>query len=537
MLGQHISDPRAAAQVDALAAALAGLTDAGTLLVASTDLSHLDNYADVVRTDRRLVDLVAALDVDGLAEALEEEEVQACGATGLLAVLRACQALGAAGAKVLSYAASGDVTGDKRPGVYTVGYLRRRMLRPCYARRLRQHSLGPCRRRGRLRMPSLTRWARLHLRFPKPSPAGCCSGHLVWVPFRGRRLQAVVLSLTEIAPTFETHEIISLVWAQPLLTSAQLTLAHWISAYYLAPLIEALRLMLPAGLSKRGRTVLVRTAEPAPPTLTPTQVALLARVKESEGTWAEVSEGLRGATQRADLEPLIVKGLISREVSFPTPPPRPKTDRQVRLLADAPTIARVLPTLGRSSKQADVLAWLAGQVASSPEEERTFALDDVCTAACTAGPVEASGPARLDRGHAPCPGENLPRYACSCVGDCARCPGRALAAAEAPGVLEVLQRHDGPAWIGWVYAETGAHCRRCASGSSRVDHNCGGDGLGDPLAGQEFTLDRPLADRPEQVCGPADQASSAGSRGQRSTRRTRADSLRTRCQPYSSSSA
>jgi hypothetical protein len=123
MLGQHISDPGAAAEVDGLATALAGLADPGTLLVASTDLSHLDNYADVVRIDRRLVDLVAAFDVDGLAEALEKEKVQACGATGLIAVLRACQKLGAAGARVLSYAASGDVTGDKRPGVYTVGYL------------------------------------------------------------------------------------------------------------------------------------------------------------------------------------------------------------------------------------------------------------------------------------------------------------------------------------------------------------------------------------------------------------------------------
>jgi len=123
MLGQHISDPRAASQADTLAEALAGLADTGTLLVASTDLSHLDNYADVVRTDRRLVDLVAEFDVDGLAEALQEEEVQACGATGLIAMLRTCQKLGATGARVLSYAASGDVTGDKRPGVYTVGYL------------------------------------------------------------------------------------------------------------------------------------------------------------------------------------------------------------------------------------------------------------------------------------------------------------------------------------------------------------------------------------------------------------------------------
>jgi MEMO1 family protein len=123
MLGQHISEPRAQTQVDALATALAGLADAGTLMIASTDLSHMNEYAEVVRTDRRLVDLVAAFDLDGLAGALEEEEVQACGATGLIAVLRACQEIGATAARVLAYATSGDVTGDKRPGVYTVGYL------------------------------------------------------------------------------------------------------------------------------------------------------------------------------------------------------------------------------------------------------------------------------------------------------------------------------------------------------------------------------------------------------------------------------
>ncbi len=88
-------------------------------------------------------------------------------------------------------------------------------------------------------------------------------GHLVWVPFRGRRLQAVVLKLRDVPPDFETYYISSLVWALPLLTPPQIALAYWISDYYLAPLIESLRLMLPVGLSQRGRTVLVRTAEPA----------------------------------------------------------------------------------------------------------------------------------------------------------------------------------------------------------------------------------------------------------------------------------
>ena len=123
MLGEHIAEPGAAARVEGLATALAELADEGTLFVASTDLSHMDQYAEVVRTDRRLVELVAAFDVDGLSAALQAEQVQACGATGLVAALRTTQKSGARGAQPLAYAASGDVTGDKRPGTYTVGYL------------------------------------------------------------------------------------------------------------------------------------------------------------------------------------------------------------------------------------------------------------------------------------------------------------------------------------------------------------------------------------------------------------------------------
>jgi len=123
MLGVSLEDRGASAYLDELAGAIAGLSDDRTLLVASTDLSHLDNYADVVAVDRSLVDMVDAFDVDALAEALRVGRVNACGSAGLITMLRACRKEGATGAQVLRYAASGDVTGDKRPGTYTVGYL------------------------------------------------------------------------------------------------------------------------------------------------------------------------------------------------------------------------------------------------------------------------------------------------------------------------------------------------------------------------------------------------------------------------------
>jgi len=123
MLGEHISHPAAAGRATRLSEALAELVDEETLLVCSTDLSHMDNYADVIRTDRRLVDLLNAFDLDGVRAALQSEQVQACGATGLFVLAETCERLGARGAKVLQYTSSGDVTGDKRPGAYTVGYL------------------------------------------------------------------------------------------------------------------------------------------------------------------------------------------------------------------------------------------------------------------------------------------------------------------------------------------------------------------------------------------------------------------------------
>lgn len=123
MLGDHISEPHAAERAGQLAEAIAALADQDTLLVASTDLTHLEDYAAVRRTDERLVDLVSAFDLDGLCAALQRGAVQACGAMGLVTAMEACRLLGARGAHVLQYTTSGDVTGQRAPGVYTVGYL------------------------------------------------------------------------------------------------------------------------------------------------------------------------------------------------------------------------------------------------------------------------------------------------------------------------------------------------------------------------------------------------------------------------------
>jgi AmmeMemoRadiSam system protein B len=93
------------------------------LIVASSDLTHSYNYQEVVTQDEILARHVDQFDIDGLAEDLRKGRCQACGEGPILTAMMAAKALGGDRGKVLKLTNSGDVTGDKRPGNYTVGYL------------------------------------------------------------------------------------------------------------------------------------------------------------------------------------------------------------------------------------------------------------------------------------------------------------------------------------------------------------------------------------------------------------------------------
>jgi AmmeMemoRadiSam system protein B len=124
MLGEPLTSDRGLATCRELSAALAKLLrDKRALIVASTDLSHLYDYNDVVRHDRVMVELVERFDIEGLARALIEGRCHACGGAPVVTALLTAQALGANRAKVLHYTNSGEVTGNRRPDSYTVGYM------------------------------------------------------------------------------------------------------------------------------------------------------------------------------------------------------------------------------------------------------------------------------------------------------------------------------------------------------------------------------------------------------------------------------
>jgi primosomal protein N' (replication factor Y) len=72
-------------------------------------------------------------------------------------------------------------------------------------------------------------------------------GGRVLVPFRNLRLSGIVVGLHDNAPSVATKNVLQVLDNVPVLDSELLRVAEWISKYYIAPLGEVFRTMLPLG--------------------------------------------------------------------------------------------------------------------------------------------------------------------------------------------------------------------------------------------------------------------------------------------------
>lgn len=109
---------------DTLAKVLSGRK---ALIVASSDLSHYPSYDDAVRVDRATLAAITRFDADSLNVVFHSPtggvpnlRTRACGAGPILVATVAARALGATGARLVSYANSGDTSVGDRARV--VGY-------------------------------------------------------------------------------------------------------------------------------------------------------------------------------------------------------------------------------------------------------------------------------------------------------------------------------------------------------------------------------------------------------------------------------
>ncbi len=211
-------------------------------------------------------------------------------------------------------------------------------------------------------------------------------GQLILVPFRDRRLQAIVVGLSESAPVAETRDIEEIVDREPVLSPVQIELARWMSDYYLAPLLDCLRVMLPPGIEQQAVLMLeLRPEAPIPRNLTRQERAVIELLRRRGRLSARrLARELRMPDWRPVVDRLARKGVISKRSELTKPRVGPKRAGFVRLIADEEEIARAIPHLGHASKQADVLEFLAQSEDPLPE------MGEVCRkVGCSEAPIRA----------------------------------------------------------------------------------------------------------------------------------------------------
>ena len=88
-------------------------------IVASSDFSHYVPHDKAKSNDVYAIEPLARLDVEEFYRRIGERDVTACGYGPIAAMVLACGKMGAKEARLVQYATSGDVTGDRRE---VVGY-------------------------------------------------------------------------------------------------------------------------------------------------------------------------------------------------------------------------------------------------------------------------------------------------------------------------------------------------------------------------------------------------------------------------------
>ena len=110
-------EQKIATQIGTAIAKIAEKKDA--LLIGSSDFTHYEENEFAHRQDLALIEPILKLDVDEFYKVLYERKVTACGFGAIAATMIASKELGATEGKLLKYATSGDVSGDKSS---VVGY-------------------------------------------------------------------------------------------------------------------------------------------------------------------------------------------------------------------------------------------------------------------------------------------------------------------------------------------------------------------------------------------------------------------------------
>ena len=200
-------------------------------------------------------------------------------------------------------------------------------------------------------------------------------GQAVWVPFGDKRLQGIVLELTDYPSVEETKEIADVIEPRPLLSPSHVLLAGWISQHYLSPLFDAVALMLPPGFERKTVTFVSTASIPDDfdlSTLTQEQRQVLELVQRGgRVSLRQIEKTLGKKKAQTIVSQLVKRGLATRSYELERIKVKPKKVPYLRLEVAATEAEQEAARLYKkgASKQAVLLEFLAQQTGPVPWAE------------------------------------------------------------------------------------------------------------------------------------------------------------------------
>ena len=89
------------------------------IIIASSDFTHYEENSFAHQQDKALIEPILEMNIEKFYQVLYEERVTACGYGAMASTMIACKKMGATKGELLSYATSGDISGDTES---VVGY-------------------------------------------------------------------------------------------------------------------------------------------------------------------------------------------------------------------------------------------------------------------------------------------------------------------------------------------------------------------------------------------------------------------------------
>ncbi|NOZ63283.1 MAG: primosomal protein N' [Calditrichaeota bacterium] len=223
-------------------------------------------------------------------------------------------------------------------------------------------------------------------------------GSRVLVPLGKRKMTGYVIATKEECNISNLKLIHDLLDPAPVISAELIRLAQWISEYYLCPLGEVIRAMLPGGINLETKTRIRLLASPdqieeyLKNHQAPRQKNILQHLRQQTSVaLVQLRRKFRGAQLYSAIDKLVAEGLISKEVTLADAQTKPKTEPWLKIRPELKSEKKFQNVFDKLQKNAPAQATCLHYIFSKKSVQQKALLKELGTSSATVNTLIAKG--------------------------------------------------------------------------------------------------------------------------------------------------